>query len=135
VKPANSSEVLTPGCWDILLPWLCQVGIYLVRESVFYGGNLQTLFRSRFNSWHFPNFGNTSVSTIRFHLPLNSISSGDKLKICVSLSACYYVFGNILNLLEYLNALVSRLCYCKPTFASSTEHSQIVQLYEREAPI
>ncbi len=54
MKPANSSEVLTPGCWDILLPWLCQVGIYLVRDAVFYGGNLQTLFRSRFNSWHFP---------------------------------------------------------------------------------
>ncbi len=85
-EACQSSEVLTPGCWDILLPWLCQVGIYLVREAVFYGGNLQTLFRSRFNSWHFPNFVNTSVSTIRFHLPLNSISSGDKLQICVSLS-------------------------------------------------
>lgn len=82
-----------------------------------------------------PNFGNTSVSTIRFHLPLNSISSGNKLKICVSLPVCYYVLGNNLSLLKYLNALISRLCYCKPTFALSTEHSQIGQLYERKAPM
>lgn len=111
-------------------------GGYIPSErAVSYGGNLQTLFRSRFNSWHFPNFGILLYQQSGFTSPSTVSLVVTNWRFVYLFPVCYDLFGNILSLLEYLNALISRLCYCKPTFASSTQHSQIGQLYERKAPI
>ncbi len=86
--------------------------------------------RGSFLWWEFANSVQKQIFTLGTSPTLEILlyqQSGFTSPLTVSLVAtnwrfvylvpvCYYVFGNILSLLKYLNAIISRLCYCKPAF-------------------